>query len=344
MTSQSDSHSKASGKKSSMVFRTTLVLSLLCLSALVAENLNLRIVPALHPFSQEKITTKPRESVMKRSLPNFENGGVVIFNHIAKTGGTTIRENFSKLPNVEWQFVGGLDDLLEYSKEVDRRLTNKIKDNKTLFLELHGPVPGMFTLHDFLNRWQKIAEKEGTSFFAFTMVRDPVAYSVSFFNFILAEPCLFNGCPYKTWPVTEENFIESAQPNYQCHYMARDVTWFDFTEKQSIPPLATEYECDAVYNVMKLDMDWIGTTEKMSTETMPLLTHMLVNEKQKGPSLETFNEVEKKKPVVIKTEALQDATVEYIRAISQYDQAIYDKVKRDYPIDMWEDLSSTDPA
>jgi hypothetical protein len=344
MTSQSDPHSKASSKKSSMVFKATLILSMLCLSALVAENLNLGIVPALHPFLKERISTKPSASVTQRPLPNFENGGVVVFNHIAKTGGTTIRENFSKLPNVEWQFVGGLDDLLTYSKEVDERLTSKIKDNKILFLELHGPVPGMFTLHDFLDRWHRIAKQENTSFFAFTMVRDPVAYSVSFFNFILAEPCLFNGCPYKTWPVTEENFIESAQPNYQCHYIARDVTWFDFTEKQPIPPLATKYECDAVYDVMKLDMDWIGTTEKMSTETMPLLTKMLVNKKQKGPSLETFNEVEKKKPLVIKTDALQPATVEYIRAISQYDQAIYDKAKRDYPIAMWEDLPSTDPA
>jgi hypothetical protein len=176
MTSQSDPHSKASSKKSSVVFKATLVLSMLCLSALITENLNLGIVPALHPFIQEKITTKPRASIMTRPLPNFESGGVVVFNHIAKTGGTTIRENFSKLPNVEWQFVGGLDDLLTYSKEVDHRLTSKIKDNKILFLELHGPVPGMFTLHDFLDRWQRIAEKEGTSFFAFTMVRDPVAY------------------------------------------------------------------------------------------------------------------------------------------------------------------------
>jgi hypothetical protein len=106
MTSQSAPHSQASSKKSSMVFRATLVLSMLCLSALIAENLNLAGVPALYPFSQEKITTMPRASVLKRSLPNFENGGVVVFNHIAKTGGTTIRENFSKLPSIEYQFVG----------------------------------------------------------------------------------------------------------------------------------------------------------------------------------------------------------------------------------------------
>jgi hypothetical protein len=344
MTSQSNPHSKASGKKVGMVFRATLVLSIVCLSALVAENLNLAVVPFLPPSFQEQLMIITGASVVKRALPNFENGGVVVFNHIAKTGGTTIRENFSKLSNIEWQFVGGVNDLLKYSKEVDDRLNGEIKDNKILFLELHGPVPGMFTLHDFLARWHSIAEEQGTAFFAFTMVRDSVAYSVSFFNFILAEPCIFGGCPYKTWPVTEENFIVSAQSNYQCTYMARDVTWFDFTEKQTIPPLATKHECDAVYDVMKSDMDWIGTTEMMSKETIPLLTAMLVNEKQEGPSLRTFNEVQKKKPVVIKTEALQPTTVEYIQAITEYDQAIYDRAKRDYPIAMWEESPTTDPS
>jgi hypothetical protein len=338
MKHPSDPLPQASGKKSGMVFRATLILSILCLSALVAENLNIAVVPALPTSFQEKLMSLSSTIVEKRKLPSFENGGVVVFNHIPKTGGTTLRETYSKLPNIEWQFVGGMNELLKYAEEVDLRLTNKIKDNKILFLELHGPIPGMFTLHDFLDRWRSIAQEQGTSFFAFTMVRDPVAFSVSFFNFILAEPCIFNGCPYKTYPPTEENFIESAHSNYQCTYLSRDATWFDFTEKQKIPPLVTKYECDAVYDVMKLDMDWIGRTEALSTETMPLLSHMLVDKRQKSPLLESYNEVEKKKPVVLKTKSLLPTTVQYILAISEYDQAFYERATIDYPIEMWEDL------
>lgn len=317
---------------------------MLCLSALVTENLNLAVSPKNLPAFQEMLSsTSP---IVQKPLPNFENGGVVLFNHVAKTGGTTIRETFSGLQNVEWQFVGGLDDLLKYSKEVDDRLTNKINDKKILFLELHGPVPGMFTLHDFLDRWHAIAEDNNVPFFAFTMVRDPVAYSVSFFNFILAEPCIFNGCPYRTYPATEENLIETVQPNYQCMYLARDVTWFDFIENQTIPPLATDYECNAVYNVMRLDMDWVGLTDKLSTETVPLLKQMLlVDDKEESSSSspsskqQVFNDVQKSKPKTVKTSELHPTTSEYIRSISALDQSLYDRASKDYPLEMWQDFS-----
>ena len=344
--------SSTTNGKSCTVFRTTLVLSFLCLSALVAENLNLTLVstatanlPAFHDIIMGS------SSVAIRPLPSFAKGGVVIFNHVAKTGGTTIRETFSKQSNIEWQFVGGLDDLLTYSIEVDLRLSGKIRDDKILFLELHGPVPGIFELHDFFDRWHAMAEEHHSSFFTFTVVRDPVAYAVSFFNFILAEPCLFNGCPYKLYAPTEENLIETAQANYQCMYLARDVTWFDFTENQTIPPLATEYECNAVYNVMRMDMDWIGVTEKLTSETMPLLKHMLltdqhtaVTESSSSPpppfASAVFNDVQTSKSVVLKADSLHLDTVEYIRAISEYDQSIYDKTARDFPITMWQDLAT----
>jgi hypothetical protein len=87
------------------------------------------------------------------------------------------------------------------------------------------------------------------------------------------------------------------------------------------------------------DMDWIGTTELMSEETLPLLTYMLShNMSLANADMPTFNVMAatKNATVVLKRSSLQPTTEEYIRSLSYLDQEMYDKVQRDFNLAMWD--------
>jgi hypothetical protein len=83
-------------------------------------------------------------------------------------------------------------------------------------------------------------------------------------------------------------------------------------------------------------MDWVGTTKAMSTETLPLLTQMFAHNAKAGTNMPQINKAWK--PNHLTVESLHPSTVEHIRSMNVYDQAIYEAVQRDFPIDMWEDF------
>jgi hypothetical protein len=399
---------------------TGLLVSLfLCLAALYTENLNLcsNTDTALESSSSSQVKTKTSsatsgsdsvhtytntttitKSKSKKKLPNFANGGVVIFYHSPKTGGMTVRANFQdKLhPNdniIHHQMLGYNGKSLQgHSKIIDGFLTQNRRDKlsldtQVLFLELHGPTQSVLQLYTELQRWRRLAVQHDTGFFAWSLVREPLSFSVSYFNFFWASPCLFeSGCPYKLHAPTEENYLSTHKPNVQCLYWSRsDVTWRSFIyhdvsdPMQTAWPVATETECQAVEQVLLQEMDWVGTTDKLSQETLPLLAYMLSSssanvalqtepeeEEQeavgdasitaaaktanaddhqsrsnknthKKADLAVFNSVAAQKEAVITVESLQPSTVDYIRSINTYDQAIYEAVVKEFTMDMWED-------
>jgi hypothetical protein len=121
--------------------------------------------------------------------------------------------------------------------------------------------------------------------------------------------------------------------------------------------VATETECAAVQEILLQEMDWVGTTEKLSTETLPLLAYMLSislqqqdtaadaaatdnndNDDENGKNdLQVFNSVAAQKDAVVTVKSLLPSTVDYIKSINTYDQTIYEAVQREFTMDMWED-------
>jgi len=82
------------------------------------------------------------DSRRQRLLPSFANGGVVVFFHVAKTGGTSIRENLQGLENVHFEFVADMHRLRELAMQADQLLTHQKHaethhraNKKILFLE-----------------------------------------------------------------------------------------------------------------------------------------------------------------------------------------------------------------
>jgi hypothetical protein len=124
----------------------------------------------------------------------------------------------------------------------------------------------------------------------------------------------------------------------QCTLLARDH--WDIFMNDVYPERVDSDECDDVYETLLQDMDWMGTTEEMSSETIPLLTRMLVHDRSAADEMEAFNVVKERKAdsKILTKETLGEDTIERLQQMSGNDQAIYYKLKRDFRLDMWENF------
>jgi hypothetical protein len=316
-----------------------------CLGVMVSENTELTI-PSLPSKSVSITTPSVPQGINKwqsRKLPTFDEGGVVLFFHVAKTGGTSIRTIFgdrSRIPTVYLETVSNASTFLNRAILVDRILTRNTTfdiGKNVLFLETHGyQAPALPFMHTHIQRWRQMSAEHGTSFFAFTIIRDPVSYAVSYFNFFNAAPCALGFCPWPLFQPTEGNLVETTEANNQCLLMARDH-WGIFMQKNRTAP--TPQECDNVYDMLLQDMDWVGTTEMLSRETIPLLTLMLSHNMTLAKTALQKNNVmaaTKTESSYVKRSSLHSSTVDYIRSMSYLDQELYNRVHRDFPLEMWD--------
>jgi len=282
------------------------------------------------------------------ALPNFENGaagGVVLFYHVAKTGGTPIRTLFQNLARKDDSLGGGnfrymrymnppspnnhampmkveadgcnpkpsltehcipnedknrlpmfdaiITDLLTNRKikNKENRKNSPKQEKETLLLEIHGGSPGLKDLSRYITKWRSHSQSNDNfrPFFAFTIVRDPTAHVMSYFNFYYSTRCDFQWCEREpnghtlipredTMNEKKEQLLKTARqsPNRQCFLLnhASNVEGMhsSFYNKCSV----NEEDCNHIYsNIMRSTLDWVGTAENMSSELIPLLSYVL---------------------------------------------------------------------
>ena len=87
------------------------------------------------------------------------------------------------------------------------------------------------------------------------------------------------------------------------------------------------------YEHLKKDLDWIGVTDKLATETFPLL-RAVANTNVEFP---TLNSSEKK----VRKSQLSAATIEYLENITVADKDMYERASVDFPITMWKNFDSS---
>ena len=286
-----------------------------------------------------------------------EAGGVVAFYHVAKTGGSTIRgflERLSRERSSEFRYIrftNGPDRNIQATNETTttsgsrcvpsgrkkskmrtfhesiktRLLSNSTEPQKTLLFKWHGESMGLKNLAPYIQQWRSMSHTHNTPFFAFALVRDPIPFAVSCFKFFHLG-CELSWCEHDQYDnATEDNLLLSVKPNQQCflltHTSANERMHPSFYQQCKV----TQNACEATYKTMKDSLDWIGTTEKLSTETMPLLSYLLEPDRVTSVRNRDKN-VSSKLPF---EQSLNESTITQLRSLSNYDQMIYDQVKRD---------------
>jgi len=269
----------------------------------------------------------PKES---RPIPNFRGGGVILYMHMAKAGGTTIREFFLSSPNVIVAPRVKFSDILP---KIKLWVTGDFQKNQTLMVEIHdGLNPSYVDIASIIDRLRSQAHANKVPFFVFTTVREPLSHAISFYNFEHLDGG--RGGRYVTGKPTEEDLIKILIPNMQCLFVARgDIAmWKDWaTLKFGL----TDEECEEAYNVIVKTMDWVGTTERMSNETLPLLASILTGDPSKGIEMKPKNVQNKKKKDTIIKENLSSHAIDHIWNITRVDSEWYQKIQRDYVMSMW---------
>ena len=231
---------------------------------------------------------------------------------------------------------------------------------KLILLELHveHPAPNFPSLVELaptLDRWRAEADRRGVEFFAFTLLREPVAHALSFFNFfhvgsnkIRATPTrkdhdYWN--PFKPLPLSEKNLLHSYYANdRQCRMLnsdpeatfaaPRDLVWDDrrLFSQEEIALSKQPCQYDRVHDALFKTLDWVGTTENLSNETLPLLTKIISND----PSLGRYNppfKVFDKNPtgfVGMKKHDLSKKTMKVMLERTELDRRLYAQVTRDF--------------
>jgi hypothetical protein len=241
-------------------------------------------------------------------------GGIIIFLHNPKTGGTTVREFLKS------QVVSPEEHYLETHKEKSWAATVKKIDyyvrngtnGSTIIVEDHV-YPSIYrTLLPKLRNWREVAAHNTIPFFVFSMVREPLSLYISGFNYYKVQN--------KKQDPTEENFLKyiDQDPNVQCKFFIH----------MSCPPEKTDTRLAQLEIVVKA-VDWITPTPQISTELLPLLAYMsklpnravgIIQPKPFGP---TPNQT-------LSVSQLSSDTIAKVAASSTIDQALYDLVTHRY--------------
>ena len=206
---------------------------LLALAALFLVSLPVgrMITTWLHKFDDIKvmprlINTTSRPDGLEIQAPRYihprffhrgqlKENAVIIFFHIPKTGGMSITDNIALSSN--YQHLRAMGRRWERSKEIVDRMCSTPSSStgrKTVLMEIHTLAPTFMKLQDQLQMWRANATANGVELFVFTLLREPVSWAVSAFNYHYRYHHISG-----MRDATNEALREVAQHNPQCSFL-----------------------------------------------------------------------------------------------------------------------------
>lgn len=280
--------------------------------------------------------------------------------HIPKTGGTTIRELVKYMKNgkrsqVDYTYLTGTRELKHITDHMNKWLTNGTRVvNVTIdsqkpahtvhFIEYHALDRNCATFlqlsEALLPQWKRLSEDSNVSFFLFGIVREPIALAVSFFNYYRAmeqNPKRFDLISPED--ATEDIFLQETIANPQCLFLARNEDSFTKTG-QDLRDSFTWEECQQAYAGIVDLFDWVGTTDRIRNETLPLLKKIFSTNPHTNRLIRNISNVVNVNPSAagkapIQRATLSEKTLEEIRRKTSWDLELYKSIQREYSYDEW---------
>lgn len=254
----------------------------------------------------------------QRELPQQnENGLLIFFLHIPKTGGSTLRHLLRDAVD-HYYSPFGRQEYKKQSSALEEALDNW--DGKVHCFELHSATsPAFVTVLDQLLTWKELCEEKSIPFFAFTVMREPVSFSFSFFQFYHTQHGKFKY--FET--ANESDFLEHSLGNPQCLFLSR-------SEQSFLPPARSkaltlsESECDGAYDALIRTMDWVGTTSNLSNVTIPLLSAIMHSQLNQTTT-------ENKSPIKnFDRSRLSEHGLHLLHKWNRFDESLYKRLKEHY--------------
>ena len=288
------------------------------------------ISPSSNTRGATQAENKSTLKIPSKKLPSFENGGVIFFLHVPKTGGTTIRRNVENLDRVDYYFGRNYSTYWDTAPLVEDAILHGTHNRSILFFEIHAKdSPSLLRLRKRLKRWRDTAAHNKVSVFFFTVLRDSLPYALSHFNFFHVQK---RNPTFEQCNATEENFLRLSLSNPQCQFLAKGESSM---RAQKIKDVVVQPEtCEQVYDTFRESMDWVGTTERLSNETLPLLSVLL-----QLPSNFTFSNhrITKKEDLSsFEMQNLSSTALDSVLLSTTIDTMLYERALRDFPFSMWD--------
>ncbi len=283
--------------------------------------------------TDEALVSGSSMSRIQPNLPSFDRGGLIFFLHIPKTGGTTIRQNIESLDRIEYVFGRNHSVHLREGAKVEHAIQHGTKNNSILFYEIHAKdSPSFFQLRQRLQRWRETAQRNHVPTFFFSLVRDPLAFSFSHFSFFHVQE---RNPTFERCNATEENFLRLSLWNPQCQFLFKGESSMRAQQRKQI--VIQPEECNDVQEQMWSLFDWVGTTERLSNETLPLLLRLL--SLPTDFKFQTYK-VSKESGETFGWENVTLSTIHAILERSALDTSLYQNVQRRYHFSKMKALQS----
>jgi len=333
------------------------------LSSAIKANVNNSTNPA---------TTGRAFSLERRRLPSLKNGGIVIFIHIPKTGGTTIRElvkyrKDGRRSKVNYIYLTGPREFNYTMNRMNERLAplpsaaaggrggggvGTTIGQEVVFVEYHAldrTCPTFLQLATtILPDWKQRAQQQNIPLFMMSLVREPISFAISFFNFyhgMHQNPRRFDYVDTSDNnndnAVSERQFLKHTIANPQCLFLAHNEDAYTKTG-QDLRESFTWEECQRSFAGMVQLMDWIGTTDRIRNETLPLLRTLFSTNNHTKKLIRNLNKTANPSSAAglvpkFQQEYLSKKAKEEIRSKTMWDLGIYTNVQRRFSYNDWMD-------
>mmetsp|Transcript_23100 Transcript_23100/g.39504 ORF Transcript_23100/g.39504 Transcript_23100/m.39504 type:complete len:367 (-) Transcript_23100:403-1503(-) len=257
-----------------------------------------------------------------------ENGGIIFFLHMPKTGGSAVRSYLlDQMPN-ETNYIGSWKGKAIGYQRINYYLENGIPNKTVVVFEAHGGPPFLFynQMSNQLGEWKQVAKENQVPFFAFTLVREPMSWYLSFYNYFITR---------EGENITESDFFSrpGMKANMECAELA-GITW------GAVPTKHVSYsQCRDALALLKDQMDWVFTTDKLSTEMIPLISYLARFENRNLSVIQPGIYNHKKKKLLLSE--FSEKGKGRLQNWTEWDSMLYEDIRESYDFSGWGNFLDT---